>query len=495
MVPRETLLRLFAIDLRTLAVARMAVGALVFVDLANRFPLIPWFYADSGLLPRVLISLEPFPGPALWSGTVAYQQGLLLVGMAAALGVVAGRAARAATFVCWITLLSLWWRNPGFGNAGDLILIQLLFWFMFLPTARVWTLGGRREPDAPPRSRVLSVASAGLVLQMPFVYFFSALQKLAGSGWLEGTVTWYAVSREAASRTFGLFLRDHVPAVLDALTYVTLTLEFVGPLLLFLPRSTPRVRLAMFLAFASLQLGLSLSLRLWLFPFISIVALVPILPGFVFDRMTGAAAEPAAGPILDGLPQAVRLKQAISILLSVCIAYVVFSNIQRQTDWIPPSVINRAGRLLGLNQGWLMYANEAPWDYRLLIRGKWNDRTAWIDDWDQTATWPPMAKLRETYRGKRYLERQPNQRARSEMHGIALWVCRSWNRERTGGEPLREVELVGWTRRFYRDGRPAEIRQRPIARLGCRSGMRRSDPEPDSASLGGAERLPDPAPQ
>ena len=39
-----------------------------------------------------------------------------------------GKAARSASYVCWLGLLSLVGRHPCISNAGDLILTQLLLW-------------------------------------------------------------------------------------------------------------------------------------------------------------------------------------------------------------------------------------------------------------------------------------------------------------------------------------------------------------------------------
>ena len=315
------------------------------------------------------------------------------------------------------------------------LLPQLLFWSLFLPMAEVWAID-RKTDIATASTRVLSVASAGLLLLMPLVYFFSSLHKLAGSGWIGGSAVWYAVSHDVADRPLGLFLLDHLPWFLDAMNYGTLLLEFGAPLLLFVPRRTAAARATIFVAFAVFQLGLSVTLRLWIFPFISIAAMIPVLPGFVFDRLSEARVD----RMTSGLPRQVRARQALSVFLALCLGYGIFSNIQRHSDWVPPKIINRSGRLLGLNQGWAMYAEETPQNYRLLIRGTWErGNTYWIDDWGQTARWAPAEALRGSYRSLRYLTRQPNVRARPELQGVVTWVCRTWNAGKGPEDRLREA--------------------------------------------------------
>lgn len=460
---RSPWFRFFAVDLRALAAVRIALGTIFVVDLSNRFALIPELYADSGVLPRALVPYGPFPGPAMWGGSVGFEQGLFLVGMLAGTAMAVGRFTRISTFVCWSIGVSLWWRHPGFLNGGDLILVQLLFWSLFLPMDRVWSVRAR-PADEEPATHVLSFASAGILLQMPLVYLFSVFQKIAGSGWLEGTASWYAASHELWARPFGHWVAENFPIAHTGFTYGTLAVEFMGPILVFSPWATARMRMLVFLAFAGLQAGLGFSIVLWIFPFVSMTALIPILPSEFFDRVS----KPLAGGVIDGLPRDPRLKAALSVFCAVCLGYVVFSNVQRQTDWRPPRPINRAGRLLALNQGWVMYAKQAPWDQRLLVRGiDANGDARWLDDWGETASWPPYEKLRESYRGRHYLQRQAGHHIPPEVRGLTAWVCRTWNRSHRPDDRVETVELVEWSRTIPRDDTPRKIETQVVARRVC----------------------------
>ena len=455
--------RLFAIDLRALAVLRIALGAIVLFEMATRAYGIPWFYADAGFLPRLAIPFFAPPGPALWSGAESWFVVLFVATGVAALAMVAGLATRAATVVCWATMVSLWWRNPGFSYGyGDLVLIQLLFWSIFLPMDGIWS---RRAagPSTAPGTRVLSPASVGLMLLMPLVYFFSALLKFEGSGWLDGKAIWYATGREATAMPFGSFLRDHLPFVLDAMSYGTLAIELLGPILLFVPWRTEWLRILLFVAFTGFQIGLGLSMWLWIFPVVSIVALLPVLPPLFWDR--GAA--PASDGVEDGLPGGPAARPWVAAFLWVCVAYVGFSNVERQVDWRPPNWLNRTGKTLGINQGWTMYSRMAPVDYYLEVHGRFADGSRGaIDDWGRTATHPVLAELRGHYRAALYFERLANVRLKPELRAMASWTCRSWQPDARGG--LEEVELVARTRRFFLDGREPEFAEQPIARMRCR---------------------------
>ncbi len=464
MTGRALYTRLFAIDHRALAALRISLGAIILFELATRAFGIPWFYADDGFLPRLAIPFFAPPGPAMWSGAESWYVVLFLGTAVAALAMLAGVATRVATFVCWATMVSLWWRNPGFSYGyGDLVLIQLLFWSVFLPLDRVWSWQASRSAGSALGSRVLSPASVGLMLLMPIVYFFSVFLKLEGSGWIDGQAIWYATGREATMMPFGLFLREELPFVLDAMSVGTLVIELFGPILLFVPWRTEWLRVVLFIAFTGFQIGLGLSMYLWIFPVIATAALLPVLPPLFWNRFSPAASD----AVEDGLPGGPTARAWVAGFLWVCLAYVGFSNIERQLDWRPPNWLNRTGKTLGINQGWTMYSRMAPIDYYLQGHGRFADGSRGaIDDWGETATHPVLAELRTHYRGAMYFERLANLRLRPELRAMASWVCRSWEPDARG--ELVEVELVTRTRRFFRDGRPPEFAEQPIARMRCR---------------------------
>jgi hypothetical protein len=459
---RAALKKLFAVDPRALACLRVGLGSLIVLDLIARLGSVDPLYIDAGVLPRWEVLPVPLPGPAFWAGSAGFEQGLFgLIGLAAVL-LILGVGSRAAAAACWLGLLSIGDRNPGAGNAGDLILVQLLFWSAFLPLGARWAL----RPGAPTvlrGERVLSVASVGLVLTMPLIYFTSVFHKVAGVGWLEGTVVFYTVSREMWSTPFGLFLAEQLPWTLPLLTWGTLVLECVGPLLLFSPFATDRLRLFAIASFVGLQAGLALSIELWLFPFISTLALVPLLPGAVFDRLGPAEGE--GGGFVDGLPAARWLRGlgvAVPAFALLCTAGAHLHTFTRLGS-APPDFLARTAGHLGLQQAWIMYSSERPWDGRLLVRGEAEDGTRfWIDDQDEHASWAPVRELRESYRGRRYLVRLEYRARESELAAFAAWVC-----ARHDAQPAK-VGLVRWRRSIELDDTTPTVTRKLFDDYACR---------------------------
>jgi hypothetical protein len=283
---RTAVARCLGVDARALAAFRVALGALLLADLALRARNLTAFYTDAGVLPRSLLAKQ-YPAFASISvhtlSGAAWVQGVLFaVAVLAALAVLVGYRTKLAVVVSWVLLLSLHARNPLVLNAGDSVLRRLLFWGMFLPMGARWSVdAGGGERDQSVRGRVVSVASAALLVQVVLVYAVNAVLKLRGELWRNGTAVQYVFSLDQ----FTILLGDAVaqyPAVLSALAHLWLAMLVASPLLLVL-RGWWRAAFAGL--FAGAHLGMLLTMRLGLFPLISMAALLPFLPAVVWDEL------------------------------------------------------------------------------------------------------------------------------------------------------------------------------------------------------------------
>ncbi|MGQ3055957.1 MAG: HTTM domain-containing protein, partial [Nevskia sp.] len=80
-----------------------------------------------------------------------------------------------ALVVAFVLNASLLNRNPMVLLGGDILLTCLLFWAIFLPVAARYSLDAALSRTPPPvDNRHRSWASAGVLLQVMSVYFFSA---------------------------------------------------------------------------------------------------------------------------------------------------------------------------------------------------------------------------------------------------------------------------------------------------------------------------------
>src|SRR5206468_12618342 len=145
----------------------------------------------------------------------------------------------------------------------------LLFWAMFLPLGRVWSLDGwlekRRDRSGAhgDRAMVLSVASGAILLQMALMYLFSAIFK-SNTLWLRGEAIAGILAHDFYASPPGAYLLQF-PRLLTGMTWATFALEWAAPLLLFSPRSTARARLGIIAALVAMHVSIGICLEVGLF--------------------------------------------------------------------------------------------------------------------------------------------------------------------------------------------------------------------------------------
>ena len=135
---------LFAIDPRSLALFRIAMGLLLLADLAIRATDLNAMYTDDGMFSRAEICRR---ATTIWnwsfhfaSGSWGFQATLFGLAAGLALALVVGFETRLATVGSWLMLLSLHHRVPPILSGAEILLRMLLFWAMFLPLGRVWSV-------------------------------------------------------------------------------------------------------------------------------------------------------------------------------------------------------------------------------------------------------------------------------------------------------------------------------------------------------------------
>lgn len=277
---RQAARRRVRIDTRALAAHRVALGLLLLADLLLRARSLTAFYTDAGVLPRSALLVRDaqlHPSVHVVFGDVWGQALLFCLAGAFALALVMGYQTSLATFGSWVLLVSLHNRMPGVLNGGDVLLRLLLFWALFLPLGARWSVDSRQQGSGV--SSVASVASAAVLLQVVLMYLTNGAMKSAGEFWLAGTGIEYAFSLDQFTVLLGDYITA-VPAVLHAADYLWLVLVFGSFLLVVF---TGRRRTAFVLLLGGMHLGMLLTMRLGLFPLISMAGLLVFLPSTVWD--------------------------------------------------------------------------------------------------------------------------------------------------------------------------------------------------------------------
>ena len=222
-----------------------------------------------------------------------------------------GYKTRLTGVLVWLFMVSLQARNPFVLNSGDLYMRTVLFWCLFLPMGRRYSvdqmLSEWREDSfeqnmiinpnlslSHPFKKIkegenqfFNASTFSLLFQIFFLYFFSVFLK-NGDAWVKTLeATRYALHSYLLfsiffliSNNFFFFSRKFkrkyfqkpmaklmikFPAMLRAMTYLVLKWEFYGAFLLIIPFKHQYLRCLGCFGFFFFHFGLALNMRLGLF--------------------------------------------------------------------------------------------------------------------------------------------------------------------------------------------------------------------------------------
>lgn len=278
----------FGIDARALSIFRIFIGLILFFDLFVRVFAFTAHYTDFGVLPLEFY-YKTYLAESWWSihtlsSSIYYQIALFSLSFVFSIFLIFGFQTKFASIASWFLLISLHSRNPTILQGGDVMLRALLFWAMFLPLNLRYSLDskfGKVKKD----KLVFSFGSAGLLLQVAFVYFFSALLKTGVDWFPDGTAIYYALSLDQFSTYIGKFILNF-PELMQGMTFFVLLIEMVGPILLFVPFWFNKIRIGTCFAFFATLIGMALCMRLGHFPYIGLASFVLFLPSAFWDKLS-----------------------------------------------------------------------------------------------------------------------------------------------------------------------------------------------------------------
>jgi hypothetical protein len=474
---RDKLDELFGADLRALAALRMGLALTILIDLVQRSSDLVVHYTDAGLLPRAdllrvtgrrtLVSIH------LLSGAWQWEAALFVVAGVCAVALLVGYRTRLATVATWFLLISLNARNPMVVLGGDSLLRIVLFWAMFLPLGAYYSVdrAAGRIP-APPRSRVLSAATVAFLVQIVLMYWVTALRKYDPEWRTEGTALYYALSLEHLTTPLGHFLLGF-PALLKPLTHGVFWLELIGPILLFSPVLTTPIRSLTILAFVIFQLGIALTLRIGLFPWVSVLVMVVFVPSSIWDVLTRhrPRESPAAPPLTSSAGHPLRAR-ILGAGVGALLLYVLVWNVTSlpRAPFRAGEAFQRIGYLLRVDQTWNMFApSPSKDDGWYVIPGRLRDgsmvdlfRNGSDVRWDKPER---GARRFPNSRWRRYMMLLPNHLDYAPSY--ARYLCRSWNRTHDGGRALEALEIVFVVERTLPDARKSDPRRQSVHRHTC----------------------------
>jgi len=345
---------IIGIDLRTLALFRVALGTVLFCNLLLALCDLQALWTDLGIMPRTwLIEAE---SSARWSlhlvsGQSWFIGALLIVQAICALMYALGwrtRLVNVLSFVLWASLIN---RNPMVLIGGDILMCCLLFWSMFLPVGARFSVDAAVASNPPPNNPLhVSPASLGLLIQVMSVYFFSAILKNAPEWTTDLTGVYYALSLDRHVLPLGKLLNEYLPLTKLLSAYVW-WLELLGPILIFTPFLQRPVRMLLMLGFMLMHVGFLLCLELGHFPYVSLSSLTVFLGGWVWDTLDRRNQRQHPGTLR------IYYDKDCGFCLKVCRLFQQFLILPR-TQLAPAQDTPRARALLEANNSWVVIDPE-----------------------------------------------------------------------------------------------------------------------------------------
>jgi len=472
---RERARGVFSLDLRSLAVFRVAFGLVVLSDLLIRAENIRFFYSDEGVLPSWGFTLVSSPSDIslyLANGSWQWAAFLLAISMFVCAAFIAGYRTRESNIVLAILVLSLQRRNLLVLQGADGVIRSLLFWSIFLPLGDYWSLDAKRKTGAPGGFQFFGTASVCVLVQAVTIYFFAYLMKTHEVWRVHGLALQYALNVDYLTNANGRYLLQY-PSLLRFLTFATLALEQFIVFLLFVPWFTPWFRMFVVGGFLAFHTGTALTMELGPFPYVCMAMWLLFLPPVFWERLLGkkpgAHTSRAEYREAEGFPLAPLLNFLLLFFLFNVLLWNRRNLHLEEKERFYPSKYDFILNIPGLDQNWGMFSPyPLNWDGWFLITGKTKG--------GRVLNLSPGAKLDDPINEERPAEiwkTFANERMRKYYMSLASYSSLPWRQyyiraaalefaHSHPGEALAELDVVFFQEIAQPDGTSTKPERIPI---------------------------------
>jgi hypothetical protein len=285
-------------DPRSLGLFRIALGALLFVDVARRLPDLAAHYSNAGWLTNHYALFRPMSSHmfSIYHAFSTPEEVRVIFGLHLLVNflLLIGFHTRLMLVLAAILITSINCRNVLLENGGWVVLNLLTVWSVFLPLDRRFSVDAwrrsfaHRERDAGAlndrtnpvldRTPVLSLAVAALILQWGVIYYFNVIHK-NGAPWRDGTAVYYFFQQDRMVTSLGAWLRDVMPLwMFKAMTWSTLVIEASILILLLVPFGTKYTRMVAWALCAALHLTIDAVVQLGPFSWAMVIMFFALIP-------------------------------------------------------------------------------------------------------------------------------------------------------------------------------------------------------------------------
>lgn len=253
---------------------RIVYSFFLFLNIALLFPDRRLFFADSGLVS--VSASQKVIDPDVWSllyhlpATESWVTAFFLLFLIQILLFGLGIFARFQALCVFVYLVSIQHRNILIFDGEDVVFRLFAFFFIFSPSGSYFSV-------VPLIKRLFQVRKADdtsvsheiwplrlFQIQMTLIYFSTAIEKMRGKDWLDGTAVYYVLRLEEFERfPIPEWIHSNL-SVIALLTWATVLFELFLPILLWVRETRIWAVGAAFLFHLSLDYHMNLNLFQWI---------------------------------------------------------------------------------------------------------------------------------------------------------------------------------------------------------------------------------------
>ncbi|NIP30543.1 MAG: HTTM domain-containing protein, partial [Candidatus Dadabacteria bacterium] len=453
-------------DTRSLAVTRIAFSLLIIIDLLIRSTFLEAHYTDNGIMPiEALVKYSWKAGYFslhILSGEFSYQVVLFVLNAIFAIFLLLGFKTRFSTIVCTIFMISLHNRNPFLLQGGDTVFRCLMFWAIFMPWGLRFSVDSYLKSDKKEESKkIFSIGALAFMLQIAFIYYFTAVHKYAPEWKVKYTAIYYALSLDQFRYFLGNYLYKF-PDLMKVLTFCIWWIEYLVAFILFFPLKNSYFRVIGILLISLFHIGLIFTMRLGLFPWISIASMLIFIPSLLW--LINPNIERRLDLIFLYISKYFRkfsvlkfdyiklnwlanLKYLEIILVVFLLIYVFWWNLKdiRKYSIKMPKQLYKITEVTRLDQKWKMFApyplKSSSW---MVLAGTDKDGKA-IDlfdggdilSWEKPESFYNYYKI---YRIRKLARNLTRTRNRGYLKYYSRYLCDKWNSDKSN-KSITKVEI------------------------------------------------------
>ena len=292
----------FAVDSRALGLFRIVFGIICLSDIVRRWEFIDIFYTGNSII-QVSTSLSTYKTFTLLNAfTLSWEVHLFfIIGIIFSIMLILGYKTKLSQIMCAIIIISIHNRAIMLENAGDFYMNCMLIWTAFLPLGisfsidslrkslkfyneqSVDKLNDREYGINKPKTLYL-FAYFCMIFQLATIYFFTGLDK-SGYDWMNGSAVYKMFQLDTFLTPIGYFLRDYISfSISKFFTYTTLWMEYLAPIILFVPFYSYLFRFIFIIIFSIFHISIRLCIKVGLFSYVLMCTFILLIDKYFIDK-------------------------------------------------------------------------------------------------------------------------------------------------------------------------------------------------------------------